>query len=98
MLKKYINFFLFMTASLSYADSVQIGKEIYVENCAACHGREMQNPGIAFDLKKFPKDAFQRFQNSVLNGKGSGMPAWKTRLNQEDIECLWDYVRFGSDN
>jgi mono/diheme cytochrome c family protein len=89
---------VFLSTPSSFADNVQIGREIYHDHCASCHGREMQKPGLAFDLKKFPKDDFSRFLNSVLNGKGAGMPPWKSKLNQDDIECLWDYVRFGADN
>jgi mono/diheme cytochrome c family protein len=48
------------------ADNAQIGNEIYHEHCAACHGRDMQKPGLAFDLKKFPKDGLWRFFD-ILN-------------------------------
>ncbi len=89
---------LFTWVSHCYADSSEIGKEIYHENCATCHGREMQKPGLAFDLKKFPKNDFQRFQNSVLNGKGGGMPAWRSKLNEDDVQSLWQYVISGSEN
>ena len=86
------------SSTAAFADNAQIGREIYHDNCATCHGREMQKPGLAFDLKKFPRDDFQRFQNSVLNGKGSGMPAWNAKLNQEDVQSLWEYVLTGSDS
>jgi len=84
-------------SSLGIADDVAIGNEIYHENCSACHGKEMLKPGLAFDLKKFPKEDFQRFRNSVLNGKGSGMPAWSVKLSEEDIKLLWLYVKTASD-
>ncbi len=80
---------------LACAGEVEIGREIYHENCASCHGRDMQKPGLAFDLKVFPKAEFSRFQNSVANGKGSGMPAWRGKLNEDDIQLLWLYVKNG---
>ena len=93
-------FFLFIVciAFMALADDAEIGREIYHENCSSCHGREMLKPGLAFDLKKFPKDDFQRFQNSVLDGKGSGMPAWKLKLSVEDVKLIWIYVKTGWDN
>jgi cytochrome c6 len=68
------------------------GLSIYDDVCAMCHGLEMINPGgLAFDLRKFPKNDFERFRNSVLGGKG-GMPAWRDKLSDEDIALLWAYV------
>ena len=80
---------------LACAGELDIGREIYHENCASCHGRDMQKPGLAFDLKVFPKTELMRFQNSVANGKGSGMPAWRGKLSDEDIQLLWLYVTNG---
>ena len=54
------------------------------------------NPGgLSFDLRKFPKDDLSRFKASVLNGKGSAMPAWSGKLSDEDIANLWAYVKGG---
>ncbi len=93
--------FLLFFVSISdvvLADDAEIGREIYHENCSSCHGKEMLKPGLAFDLKKFPKDDFQRFQSAVLNGKGSGMPAWKLKLSAEDVKLIWIYVKTESDH
>jgi mono/diheme cytochrome c family protein len=75
------------------ANDAALGKEIYQDTCAACHGRDMVSPGLAFDLRQFPLAEFERFQNSVLNGKPPGMPAWRSQLSSEDIKALWDYVK-----
>jgi mono/diheme cytochrome c family protein len=75
---------------------VDQGRETYQDLCATCHGRDMVNTGtLSFDLRKFPKDAFDRFRTSVLNGKGNGMPPWAGKLNDEDIANLWAYVKSG---
>ncbi len=69
---------------------------VYDDLCAMCHGQDMVNPGIAsFDLRKFPKDDFDRFRNSVLNGKGASMPAWRGKVGDDDLVLLWAYVRGG---
>ena len=72
------------------------GREVYGELCVSCHGRDMVNPGgVTFDLRKFPKDDFERFRSSVLNGKPPAMPPWRDRVGDEDIRLLWSYVRSG---
>jgi mono/diheme cytochrome c family protein len=77
-------------------EQIDQGREIYDDTCATCHGRDMAAPGaIVFDLRKFPKDDHDRFKNSVLNGKGAAMPAWRDKLSDDDIELLWAYVRGG---
>jgi mono/diheme cytochrome c family protein len=78
---------------------VDEGREVYAEFCATCHGRDMINAGgFAFDLHTFPKADFDRFRNSVLNGKGQGMPAWRDKLADDDLTLLWAYVRSGGGN
>jgi mono/diheme cytochrome c family protein len=72
------------------------GREVYGELCLSCHGRDMVNPGgVTFDLRKFPKDDFERFRNSVLSGKPPAMPPWRDKVGEEDIKLLWAYVRSG---
>jgi mono/diheme cytochrome c family protein len=74
------------------AAQIDEGVSIYDDVCAMCHGLDMINPGgLTFDLRKFPKNDFERFRNSVLNGKG-GMPAWRDKLSDEDIALLWAYI------
>jgi mono/diheme cytochrome c family protein len=75
---------------------VDQGREIYADFCAACHGRDMVNPGgVTVDLRKFPKDAFERFRNAVLDGKPPAMPAWRDKVGDDDVKLLWAYVRSG---
>jgi mono/diheme cytochrome c family protein len=75
---------------------VEQGRDLYADTCATCHGRDMVNAGaLAFDLRKFPKDDFARFRNSVLNGKNQAMPAWRDKITDEDLVALWAYVRSG---
>jgi len=83
-------------ASAAESDLIEQGRDLYADTCAACHGRDMVNAGgIAFDLRKFPKDDFARFRNSVLNGKNEAMPAWRDKIDDNDLAALWAYVRSG---
>jgi mono/diheme cytochrome c family protein len=75
---------------------IEQGRQVYDDVCMTCHGRDMVNPGgVTFDLRKFPKSDFERFRNSVLNGKPPAMPAWRDKLGEEDVKLLWAYVRSG---
>jgi len=79
-------------------EQIDQGRGVYEDFCAMCHGRDMAiGGGFAFDLRKFPKDDFERFRNSVLNGKG-GMPAWRDKLADDEVALLWAYVRGGGSN
>jgi len=50
-------------------DQIATGAELYAVNCSPCHGARMQEPGAAFNLRKFPPDQHERFVNSVTRGK-----------------------------
>lgn len=82
-------------ARLAQADDASLGRDIYKDFCASCHGKDMVGTGLAFDLRKFPLDNLSRFQQSVLNGTAKGMPAWKSQLSEQDVKALWDYVKTG---
>lgn len=75
-------------------EQVARGGQLFAQNCATCHGTRMRNPQWAIDLHTFPRDAKDRFVDSVLNGKRN-MPAWDDLLKPEDVEALWAYVATG---
>jgi len=57
---------------------------------------DMVNPGgVTFDLRKFPKNDFERFRNAVLDGKPPAMPPWRDKISDDDLKVLWAYVRSG---
>jgi mono/diheme cytochrome c family protein len=77
-------------------ERIDQGRIVYEDNCETCHGRNMINPApTAFDLRKFPRDDAARFRDSVLNGRGTAMPAFQGRITNEDLTLLWTYVRSG---
>ena len=78
------------------ADDADLGREVYDDFCVTCHGRDMVNPGgVTFDLRKFPKDDFERFRNAVLEGKPPAKPPSRGKISDDDIKQLWAYVRGG---
>ncbi len=80
-------------AQVARPSSAQQGRDLYETNCLTCHGPDMINPGtVSYDLRKFPVDAKARFVNSVTNGKGQGMPAWRGVVSPEEVDHLWAYV------
>jgi mono/diheme cytochrome c family protein len=85
-----------LVSSLALADDAELGRDVYEEFCVTCHGKNLVNPGgVTFDLRKFPKDDFARFQTSVLNGKGPAMPPWRGKVSDDDLKLLWAYLQSG---
>lgn len=67
--------------------------DVFETYCSRCHGKDMVTDGTAsFDLRTFPKDAKDRFYNSVTTGHVD-MPAWGDLLTQQEIDLLWLYVK-----
>jgi mono/diheme cytochrome c family protein len=98
---------LILTSNIAKADdasrtappAAQEGRTIYTRLCSRCHGYNMINNGLAgFDLRNFPKDAHERFVNSVRRGKLPKMPPWGDLLSDNEIEALWAYVQTGGGN
>lgn len=75
-------------------EQVKNGERLFAINCSTCHGNRMRDPQWAIDLRKFPRDAHDRFVDSVTNGKRA-MPPWDDVLMPDDIEALWAYVIAG---
>ena len=71
---------------------VEDGAYTYFQNCAICHGLELQSSGATFDLRELRANEKPRFLNSVLNGKDE-MPPWKDMLDMEEINSIWAYIR-----
>ena len=75
-------------------EEIKHGAALFARHCATCHGTRMRNPQWAFDLRTFPRDAHDRFVDSVTNGKRN-MPPWDDVLEPGEIEALWAYVMAG---
>ena len=75
-------------------EQIATGARIFARNCSPCHGPHMRDPESAFDLRKFPHDAHDRFVSSVTHGKNQ-MPPWGDLIKPDEIEALWAYVVAG---
>jgi mono/diheme cytochrome c family protein len=73
---------------------VQAGADIYERNCSPCHGPRMLEPQAAFNLRAFPRDQRERFNNSIVRGKNQ-MPPWGDMFKAEELDALWAYVVAG---
>ena len=73
---------------------IKQGAALFARHCATCHGTRMRNPQWAIDLRTFPRDARNRFVDSVTNGKRN-MPPWDDVLKPDDLDALWAYVSTG---
>jgi mono/diheme cytochrome c family protein len=73
---------------------IETGAKVFARNCSPCHGARMRDPEGAFDLRKFPLDAHDRFIASVTHGKNQ-MPPWGDLLKPDEVEALWAYVVAG---
>jgi len=82
----------------------KIGMQLYQTYCSVCHGVEGDGDGIMTNLMGImPMDhtnpnetnrlSNKELVNSIQDGKGRFMPAWRDILNKSDIEALVSYVR-----
>ncbi len=81
-----------------------IGLQLYQKYCQVCHGVEGDGDGIMTNLMGImPMDHTnpnetnsldnEELVKSILDGKGSFMPAWRGILSQSDVEALVSYIR-----
>ena len=82
----------------------ELGMQLYQKYCQVCHGAEGDGDGIMTNLIGImPMDhtnpnETNRLDNeelveSILDGKGRFMPAWRGILSQSDVEALVSYIR-----
>lgn len=81
-----------------------IGMQLYQKYCQVCHGIEGDGDGIMTELMGItPMDHTnpnetnkldnERLIDSILDGQGKFMPAWRGILSQSDVEALVSYIR-----
>lgn len=100
---------LLATASAGWCNDQEIGRQLYLENCAACHGKEGRGDGPGMGaLPVKPTDHADAaamsghtdeylFNMIAQGGMGVGrspfMPAWGEQLSEEQMTALVAYIR-----
>ena len=76
------------------AEQVCVGKgrDLFLMNCAHCHGEDAQGTDEAPALTRFPISD-SRIGNIVQNGIKGEMPRFGEKLNQSDIRALTRFLR-----
>ena len=83
---------------------LQKGKQVYIRNCAVCHGERGQGSNLPVGGPTLPRNlaspqsreelSRERMLESVTRGRpGTAMAAFASRLPADDIEAVVDYVR-----
>ncbi len=86
----------FAYTSPALAADIAMGEKVFTANCAACH---LGGRNVIVAAKTLKKDALEMnkmnyleaIATQVQNGKNA-MPAFKNRLNDQQIEAVANYV------
>lgn len=77
-------------------ETLQLGKKIYTENCETCHGKDGRSMILGAenftDHRVMASQSHSDLYVAVTQGVGS-MPAWQSRLSQDERWAVIDYVR-----
>ena len=74
-----------------------LGKKLFADNCAACHGdagqgnRELGSPNLTDKIWLYGSDKATIVQG-IQHGRGGVMPPWEGRLSEPIIKALTVYV------
>ncbi|MEO1543526.1 MAG: cytochrome-c oxidase, cbb3-type subunit III [Pseudomonadota bacterium] len=86
-----------LSSTVDDAEAAARGKEIYLEQCAACHGDngegniELGAPNLADSIWLYGGDK-DDIKTSIHTGRGGMMPGWTERLDPVTIKSLAVYV------
>lgn len=75
---------------------IESGAKIYTNNCAVCHGNELQGmigPNLVDSYWIHGKGALNDVRVAIQKGVlDKGMPAWETVLSQQDVIAVTAFV------
>nr|CRF40034.1 Cytochrome c553 [Laurencia snackeyi] len=76
--------------------SLEVGEQVFTDNCAVCHvgGNNVIAPEKTLKigaLEDNSKDSVEAIINQVTNGNGS-MPAFGAKLDENEIQSVATYV------
>ncbi|MEZ6088645.1 MAG: c-type cytochrome [Pirellulaceae bacterium] len=74
---------------------LRVGEVVFKTNCISCHGRDAEGkvgPNLTDDFYKNVTNV-EDIARVINNGAGgNAMPAWKTRLHQDEVVLVSAYV------
>jgi mono/diheme cytochrome c family protein len=91
-----------LAAASSKDKSVEQGRRVFQKSCALCHGRDGKGATARESLPAIPDFTVRGWQQrrnsgqllvSILDGKGTGMPAFRDKIPREQARELVAYVR-----
>jgi mono/diheme cytochrome c family protein len=79
---------------------VQYGAKLYLNNCIICHGMPASNeggriPNLGYSRKDIIQNLYAYFLEGALAKRG--MPNFKGRLSEEDVEKIKAFIQITSD-
>ena len=83
--------------STEKGSDLALGKKVFADNCAVCHGaegkgnRELGAPNLTDKIWLYGSDKDTIVQG-IENGRGGVMPTWQGRLSEPTIKALTVYV------
>ena len=71
---------------------IRLGRSLYFQMCAPCHGPDASGGGPVKDMKKFEGNE-EEFVRTAIEGRGTkGMPSWKGDLSEDEIRAIRAFV------
>lgn len=96
-IREVVRFVQSLSAPQSSAGDITAGAEMFINNCAGCHGEtgkgstDLGAPDLTDDFWIYGGDADSLFE-TIWNGRKGEMPAWENRLSVTDRKMLTAYV------
>jgi cbb3-type cytochrome c oxidase subunit III len=85
------------------AATVQQGQTLFTQNCVRCHGKDGTGDGPDGDPNNLPADLTDPYRAplnpdgtlfyKISNGKGSEMPAFKTKMSNDEVWAVVAYIK-----
>jgi cytochrome c oxidase cbb3-type subunit 3 len=92
-----VNYVMSLSGTAADASMVDHGAEVYMDNCASCHGEDgtgdrMQGaPNLTDAIWLYGGD-YDTLKETVWNARYGVMPSWKDRLSEAEIRAVATYV------
>lgn len=92
-----VEYVLLLSGQEHDAALASAGQPVFVDNCAVCHGekgtglRDLGTPNLTDQIWLYGGDR-ETITQSVANARNGVMPAWITRLSEDEIRAVSSYV------